>query len=390
MNYNNADFLLNLISRETMNTMSGKHKKIYKYAICAVFINLISGKHLTKMQLENISKLVDIQNLPRKNTDFDVLLEKIHPIVYSSLEENHFKEPYNNEFLDFLINFFRQRLRELDDDAISLFQVKDISQILDTNKFTGIDCLKGHHWLEFSLDRHITVTFPEYIVFNDLKVQWNYYLDVRERILQSKQSIINIKTDYEYLKDEQKRHDLYLYGSLHRMLIILCVSFVESYLYDLFLSIKESEQFNQEEIRSILNQNKVQDTEIIKRILFVLFPYIKNDYEFADLFNTYREIIDVRDRFIHASAFIDDSSKKSQLEPLLRIEETFLLKALQNSIDIVKKIDTELPDELKLLYWMDCDLSDEKYNKEIKFNDFSKLSLTNRKAPFNKRDYYYP
>jgi hypothetical protein len=39
---------------------------------------------------------------------------------------------------------------------------------------------------------------------------------------------------------------------------------------------------------------------------------------------------------------------------------------------------------------MDCDLSDEKYNKEIKFNDFSKLSLTNRKAPFNKRDYYYP
>lgn len=384
---NDIDLLLNLVSRDTLSTMSGKHKKVYKYAICGIFINIIQGNHYKKMQNDNISQLFLIQKLPRNRTNFDLLLKKFDQIVNSSLENNHFKKPYNDDFLNNVIAFLRARLKEIGNDEISLFQIQEISQILDINNFSGISCLKDHHWVEFSLNRPIIPTFPEYILFNDLKVQWNYYIDVRAILSNSQANIKTHKEYFEYLKDEQNRHDSYSLGTLYRTLIILCVTFVEAYLYDLFLSVTESNLPNKKNIESILNKRKIQDIEIVERVLCYLFSDIKTNDEFNDLFKKYKKVIKKRDRYIHASAFTNTSSNKSDLEPLLNLDENSLVESLQLSVDFVNKINELLPEEFKILYWMDSNENDANYNKAVNFHEFSKLSLTNSKSNFNRRNY---
>lgn len=387
---NDAIFLSDLISSRTLKKMTGKHKKVYKCTICGLFVNIIYGKNDTKEQMDIISKLKLIQKLPRKKTNFDLLLNEISKIVHSSLEKSHCKKPYDDEFMDNVIGFLRNRLREMKDDGISLFQIKEISQILDMNKFYGLSCLEDHHWVEFSMNRHIIITFPEYILFNDLKVQWNYYIDVRANLLSSQANIKSRKDEYEYLKNEQNRADLFSSGALQRTLIVSCVSFVEAYLYDLFLSIKESNLPNKHEIESILKIRKIQDIEIIDRVLFYLFPELKQNADMIDFFERYKLIIGTRDRYIHASAFINTSSNKSDLEPLLNLDENSLVESLQLSVDFVKKINELLPEELKILFWMDSDQNGNGYNSGINFNEFSKLSLTNSKSNFNQRDYNNP
>ncbi|KKG16578.1 hypothetical protein EO98_18940 [Methanosarcina sp. 2.H.T.1A.6] len=382
-------FLLDLISHRRLKKTSGTYKKLYKYAICGIFINIIYGKHYTDMQCDNIRFLISFLKSPPKKTDVDLVFKIISTNVNSSLENSHFKKPYDNIFLGNVITFLRCRLKEIDNNEISLFQIKEISQIFDVNKYYGISCLTDHHWVQFSLDQPITVTFPEYILFNDLKVQWNYYLDVRTNLSNSQTDIKDMQDKYEYLKDNQNRHDSYSLGALHRTLIILCVSFVEAYLYDLLLSITENLSYN-ENINLDMNKRKIQDKEIVDRVLFKLFPNIKNDAKIGELFTKYKEVINIRDRYIHASAFIDPSSKESELKPLLKLNEKSLVESLQLSVDFVKKINELLPEELKILYWMDSNKTDENYNTAINFNNFSKLTLINSKSHFNQRDYYNP
>lgn len=385
-----VNFLLNLVSRDKLNTMSGKQKKAYKYTICALFINIIQGNHFTYLQNTNKKYVITVQKLPHKDPDLDGILNLFSLNVNTSLENNNFKKPYDDKFLNNVIAFLRTRLKEMDNDGISLFQVKDISRILDINQFCGISCLAEHHWVEFSLNRHIIPTFPEYILFNDLKVQWNYYIDVKAKLSNSQ---INIKTKqeyFEYLKNEQNRHDSYSLGALHRTLIISCVSFVEAYLYDLFLLITKSNLPNKKEIESILNKRKIQDIEIVERVLCYLFSEIKTNDEFNDLYKKYKKVIKIRDRYIHASAFTNTSSNKSDLEPLLNLDENSLVEALQLSVDFVNKINELLPKEFKILYWMDSNENDAGYNKAVNFHEFTKLSLTNSKSNFNQRDYDNP
>ncbi len=384
----NAYQLSDLISRDTLNTMSGKQKEAYKYAICGLFINIIQGTHFTEVQKINLIFLEAIRNCPRDNPDLDGFLSLASTNVNMSLEKCNFKKPYDSKFLDYSINFLRTKVKEISDNGISLFQVSEISKILDVNKFFEISCLADHHWIEFSLDRHLIPTFPEYILFNDLKVQWNNYIDVKEKISESKSKVRSAEDKHNYLKDEDNRSNSYSSGTFYRTLIILCVSFVEAYIYDIFLSIKEGNLPNKQQIESILNERKLQDIEIINRVIFHLFPELKNDSEFMVLFTNYKKIVKIRDRYIHASAFINESSNKSDLEPLLNLKEDILVDALQDSVDFVKKMNELLPDELKLLYWMDHDKSDEKYNKSVNFHNLSKLSLTNSTSCFNRRNYH--
>ncbi|NWK69745.1 hypothetical protein HWX41_11795 [Bacillus paramycoides] len=54
---------------------------------------------------------------------------------------------------------------------------------------------------------------------------------------------------------------------------------------------------------------------------------------------------------MHTSAFVDSSSKIAQLQPLLNIRTEDTIKYLQNAVDFVYLIDSNLPPNEQLLYW---------------------------------------
>lgn len=122
----------------------------------------------------------------------------------------------------------------------------------------------------------------------------------------------------------------------------------------------------------------IQDTQIIDDILFVLFPELEE--EIRDPYEIYINNLNHRDRYVHASPLIDKSNNSPHLKPLLDINEARLIEFLQNSIDIVLKIEENLPRELKLLFWW--------YNEEIIFSNLNKIELTYNKAQINKMSYY--
>ncbi len=371
------DYMVNLVSRDTLNTMSGKQKLAFKYCLCAIFINIIIGAHYTRSQEINISKAEDIRKLPRKLTDFEGLIENISVIVNRSLERYYFKKPYDVIFLDNIIAFLRNSLKDLQQNQVSLFQAKEISTFIDIKKFF-CPSISNHHWIEFGLMRHLIITVPELIIFNDLKVQWNYYVEIRDALKKEQESISSRKAEFEFFKMKETREKIYKLSALYRMLIILCVSFVEAYLYDVFYCIRESDMINKDKIKDVLYKKKIEDNQIIKQVIYPLFPHIKDDID--NFFEEYKKTIKYRDRYIHASSFIDQSTNISELEPLVNFHEEQLIQSLQTSVNLIKKLDELLPEQLKLLFWW--------YDDEIKFDEFNKLKLTNEKSQINRNIYY--
>lgn len=280
------DYLVNLVSRDTLNAMSGEQKLAFKYCLCAIFINIIVGAHYTRGQEINISKAEDIRKLPRKLTDFEGLIEDISVIVNRSLERNNFKKPYDVNFLDNIIAFLRNRSKDLQQNQISLFQAKEISTFLDIKKFF-YPSISNHHWIEFSLIRHLIMTVPEFIIFNDLKVQWNYYVEIRDLLKKEQERISSRKGEFEFFKRKETRETIYKLSALYRILIILCVSFVEAYLYDVFYCIRESDVINKDKIKDVLDKKKIEDNQIIKQVIYPLFPYIKDNID--NLFDEYKK-----------------------------------------------------------------------------------------------------
>lgn len=371
------DYLASLVSRGTLNTMSGKQKLAYKYCLCAIFINIIKGAHYTNVQEMNILKADEVRKLRRKSTNFNSLVDDISKLVKLSLEKNCFNKPYDEKLINDIITFLRRRVQELQQGEVSLFQAKEISKFLDIKNFFNPN-ISEHHWIQFDLSRHLIITVPEMIIFNDLKVQWNFFIELREELSKGLRGISSREDMFEFYKKEQTREVHYRLSAVFRTLIILCVSFTEAYLYNIFYCIKESNLSNKDIVYEILQLKKIEDLQIIKQIIYPLFPHIKENIGY--LVDDYKKIIKYRDRYIHASPFIDPSDNKSELQPLLIISEMHLIHSLQTSVDFVTKLDELLPQGLKILFWW--------YDGDIKFNEFKKLKLTNEESQINKIKYY--
>jgi hypothetical protein len=354
--------LIKMFNRETLNKMSGDQKRAYKYCLCAISINIIVGGHYQNGQLGNFSLARDIKKMPRKESNFLDIVNKLSQTVNANLESKHFKKPYNDEFLNKIIQFIRKRLTELKKSQ-SLFQARELMDFLYIDRFFRPHPVSEHSWIDFTLYNGIIWTIPEMIIFSDFKVQWNEYIQIRET-LKNKESEYH---EFWYIHPELRANDYRLFA-FRRVLVFLCVSFVEAYLYNLFYCIKYSNLPNKNQVKYILKCVKITDKEIVERLVFKLFPEVKNSLN--GYFKKHLVTIDYRDRYVHASPFINEADKSSKMQPLLSLSESTLIDLLQSSVDFVLKLEELLPNELKLLsWWYDDD--------KINFKEFKLLKLTN-------------
>jgi hypothetical protein len=371
-------FLNDLIKKETVDSLIGKHKEIYKLAICGIFINIIGGRHATEIQSGTIEKAIEIRNTPRKILNLGAMLNEVEKVVHTSLENAFFKKPYDNQKISMIINFFRARITDQLDNGRTLFQAKELDSFLDYRAFLGYDNLFDYHWIEFNLLRGLIPTIPEAIIFNDLKVQWNFYLEVLNSISSNYQNVDSFRSQFDFFKEKNNRELLYIESSSRRNLMFIGVTFVEAYLFHLFLSVKENTNIEKEIFGRIIHKFKISDREIVEKILFKL----DSSYEenLGDIYQEYCIILEYRDRYVHASPFpYQHDHRTSQLQPLLNISHEDVINALQTSVDFVKKIDNLLAEDLKILWWW--------YDGEISFIEEKPLNLTNDSSRIEKIEF---
>lgn len=369
------DYLKQLVSRNTIKPLRGHQKKAYKYVLCAIFINLIGGNGLQRGQEENY-KLAD--SIRRGFNITEITYESIESEVKKSLRFNSFKPPYNEDFINKVIEFFRLRLDEVAKNKRSLFKAEHLNSIMNIDKHYGENGFRlyNHHWMEFDLDLGLIPTYPEYIIFTDLKIQWNYYIDNKEKLNELLKTITDKKSKIDFYKQEKNREVELITSSLRRTLIFTGVTFTESYLYDLFYNLKSNKLPGKEKIIKVFKKERVNDTDVIERVLFELYPSIKGSIE--TLYKNYKEVLNIRDRYVHASPFVDPSDRKtSQILPLLTLNHEKLIDSLQTCVDLVREIDQNLPENLQLLFWL----------KENIVFDNQKLNVTNKDSNLNKMVY---
>lgn len=373
-----VEFIQSLFSRETLDTMSKNHKVAYKYCLGAIFINMIGGGGHTQGQKENFQIAEMVKALPRKQTDFDTLVESLSVKVHTSLEQSHFMKPYNAALLDKIINFTRKRLLELKEKENTLFQASELSDIVDLKAFFGFKSIEKHHWVDFLLHSGMVVTLPEAIVFHDLKIHWNEFIRLVSVIQGEIEGLTPGRERFEYFNQESTRENMYKRVASARALIFLCVSFVESYLLNLFYTIRESQVPGKEVAAGMLAANKIEDETIVKAVIYKIFPDYKDAID--DMFKIYMSTAKIRNRYVHASPFIDASNNGSEMQPLLNITDELVVDSLQNAINFVRTLDGLLPDNLKLLFWW--------YDaEEIVFKNYQPLKITNSASRYSKMKY---
>lgn len=380
MKMNLVNELIQLTSRSTIAEMRGNQKQAYRYAICAIFINIIVGHHLQHGQKVNLMIAEDIRNRPKGNVS-ETEFNNIKKTVIASLKGNQFRKPASDETVTTVIQFFREILDEIRTKGNSMFMAEKLDKIIDVQKLFHAQgaMILNHHWLEFDFYKGLIPTYPTAILFNDLKVHWNKYVDELNLLREGIKEIENQRELLEFEQKEATRERRYTISCLMRTLVFTAVTFVESYLYDLYYNIKQTDIPNKELIKGPLNIKKINDVQIIEKILFVLFPYLKQLIE--HLFIKYRDVILIeRDRYVHASSFAENNVSK--MLNLITLNDDKVTEYLETCVQLVLKIENSLPNDLKLLFWWGW------YEGEADFSKLEKMPLINKEAGIAQLKYY--
>ncbi len=369
--------LKELFSRATLNTMSGAKKKAFQYTLTAIFINLISGRQATQGQVGNIQLAYEIKESRLKKEQYVLWGNSIWKTVQDSLHKSNFKKPYDNELVNRIIAFTRERLSDIEKEEVSLFQTKQIKDILDYKKFTGQPAFNDNHWFELNIYKGVYPTIPEMIIFNDLKVHWNLYLELlAEQDEKNKQ--LSHQERFEMITDVKSRELRNKIGGMQRNLVFLAVTFVEACLYDFFYNIKLGNHEETEAVKGVLKEKKINDKQIVEKVIYKLYP--EEVEKIKPHYANYKKILNYRDRYVHASPFMDESKHISQLQPLLQVTKSKTIEFLQYCYDFIRQIDDCLPDKYKMLFWM--------FDDEVNFHNEESLPLTNDQSRLSKISYY--
>ncbi|MGM0950040.1 MAG: hypothetical protein ACQEWT_14570 [Bacillota bacterium] len=340
------EILKDLVSRSTLKKFNRDSRKIYKLLLCGVFGEIIHNGAFYRTDCYKLAydmnEKYDYCNRVATVEMYEELLEKIESSFnFFDLRDSN----YVNEVTGFLRRFINESIAK----KKRLYLYSEVENLYDFKLlYSGQYQLKSHHWIDINIYHFATPTLPEYYNYIDLINSWNDFINKSSKFRE-----IHFSMEKEEKRGEIKELE-YSINSNSRFLIILAITFVESYLYYYFYNIKADESKNgNEKVAGFLKKSKVDDTDIIKKLIFKLHNEIAQDEEVKTLFNRYTKHNNLRNRFVHASAFIDESNQMSQLQPLLNLTQDKVCSICQDCVDFVVAIDEKLPEDERLLFWWD-------------------------------------
>ncbi|MBY6053314.1 hypothetical protein [Cytobacillus firmus] len=349
------DYLLELINNKTsLKNITGDNKKAYKYIISGIFINILNGQDHEYFQRDLYVKAEYI--LSSSKAGAKITKEGLYQIssgVKESMKQNFILDVENPETTTKIISFLREKLREIKNGK-TLFQAVEIYELVDIGAFMrrkGTPYLHKHHWLDFSFENGLTHTTPVFILMGDLKIHWNNYIDLINKYREYQKNLLPKISQQDFDKIVEIREIRHSYSGIYRTLIFTAVTFVEAYLLEVFINIKRVYPEEQEKHKALLNETTITDKEIINNVIYKIFPDIK--LQVNKYFEIYKEILNYRDRYVHASIIKEEHTNISKLQYLLDYDADTVKKYLVSCINLVKGIDDFLPKEIQSLYWWD-------------------------------------
>ncbi|MFL0489348.1 hypothetical protein ACH0CQ_06780 [Bacillus sp. 179-I 2A5 NHS] len=359
------DELIVLSSSEKVREFSSHPKKVYKHHLAGILNDIVFKGHVAEsFFFHQATAMAAVPSLWENKDGFGYRQSK--EIAIQALKSNHFISPERDSQLDLIIAFLRKYLNDLKSNRKTLYLVSEFEKIIKIKEYFLVKrglSIKDHQWLDITEHHELVLTSPEFFNYLDLINLWNDYINKHDRIEQLLGENVADRSNREL-----RELDYSIKGS-ERTLIILATNFVESYLYYYFYNIKSSNSYPRNKLHKL--KGFIQDTQIVEDLIFEEHESIKLNTAIQTAYAIFKESLQIRDRFVHTSAFVDSSNKIAQLQPLLNILTEDTIKYLQNAIDFVYLIDSNLPSNEQILYWWE----------QFETPDFSEKKLID---PLNK------
>jgi len=373
------NYLLELMNNKTsLKNLTGDNKKAYKYFLAGIFINIINGKEHEAYQRDLYKKAEYILESSKKGAKIQKHgLNQIKSAVQRSMEDSYILNHECEDTTTKIIAFLRDKLNDLNEGK-SLFQVIEFSNIIDVKMYfskRGTPFIHNHHWVDFNLVEGLIHTTPVFILLNDLKIHWNSFIELINQYTELQIKLIPYIGNHEFNNILEIREIKNSYSGLYRTMIFTAVTFVEAFLLDVLINVKEVLPSEKEKYPILNNKGNITDEEILEQLLFKMYPHLKTKVN--KFYRTYKEILNLRNRYVHASSYKEEHTNLSQLQYLLEFESEKVKVYLDSCIKIVKLINDELPEEIKSLYWWDR-------FEEPDFTHDKKVSLLNIKRESKK------
>jgi hypothetical protein len=350
VNYEDLEYLY---SRGALLKLSKNPKKVYKNGLVAIFVTSFIVGDYNRKRKEYTDNLNFCKALLKKPRDYEheEAVNQTNQMVQSSLSRLFVKNPTSEETKNKIIELMREIIKSHLNGQRYLMTYDDLNNLLDViplmkKLYMNTNPNISHHnWFELDLEKGLIHTFPEFITYGHLTSLWNMYVDKKKEIeKQYKQQSID-RLAVRTLSSEQH--------ALHFSLWIQAVTFAESYLYYIFYNVQKSNYpLKSEAAKKFINTERPEDDHIIKSLILPEFSSEENKDQIRiikKLHTEYSKINKVRNRLIHASAFVD--SEHAHLLPLISSTQDELINALEVSRNLVLEIEKILPENLIILHW---------------------------------------
>jgi len=358
-----VDELIEMFSSDKIREFRQHSKPLYKYYLCGLVNNVIMQGNFWPTPEYGQVKMMSMMSSRWPNETGPGYTMRMNNIK-NTLQGNYFHSPERDSQVDMIISFFRKFLHDYKGGK-SLVLVKDLEKILDVKKLLNTRLglkVKDHHWIDIGFIQGLVVTAPEFFNYLDLISLWNDLIEKIDKTyeiheaLEKKDDVLafpNNPSNITYMTNSSALRELdYSRQASYRALIIQGVNFVESYLYYYFYNIKSDDKYKGQS-KILKMKGHIQDKQIVEDLIFKVHNHIASDTKIKEMYEQYLITVDIRDRFVHTSAFVEQSNKMPQLQPLLNTQLDDMICHIQGCVDFVHYLDTMLPADDQLLYWWD-------------------------------------
>lgn len=349
----NKQYILKLYSRDSLNTMSKNKKKLYKLLLTALATNLLTGNMLnedSKGIINNLERLLE-ETYPAENYDGIYREYREHLKKMISIDEI-FKLTEDSSY-DELIKFTRKILNDLSEKNVSVYDREEVEKYIDITAYIkNID--SSVRWIGINFETGIYPFSSEKLVWCDFKVIWNIFAKNKKACLLKWIDYTENSMQYERLHDKNVKEVEYISGTMERYVLVSCITFIESFLYNIRIVIKNNPIFKirikEKNLSSVLKKDKINDIEIIEQILFKLYPELKDSIKKE--YEVYKDLLKLRDKYIHISVR-ENRDKHPEMTELISSSGLNMRWRVKYALDIVNKINAIIlnSEKINLLWW---------------------------------------
>ena len=349
----NKQYILKLFSRESLKTMSKSKKKFYKLLLTALSTNLLTGNMLredSKEIIMNLERLL-VETYPAEYYDGIYIEYREHLKKQISIDEI-FKLTEESSY-DALIGFTRKILNDLSEKNVSVYEREEVQKYIDIIAYVK-DIDSSVRWIGINFETGIYPFSSEKLVWYDFKVMWNIFAEHKKACLANWSNYTKNDMQYERLHDKNAKEVEYISGTMERYVLVSCITFIESFLYNIRIVIKNNPIFKimikEKNLSSVLNKDKINDTEIIEEILFRIYPGLKDSIK--EEYEVYKKLLKLRDKYIHISVR-ENGDKQPEMNELISSSGLNMEWRVKYALDIVNKINDVIlsSEKINLLWW---------------------------------------